>query len=430
MNNVLKGIAAVVVLGIVVYVVWVVIPPKDPCELLAKQRTASVDVSATVQDLKLLEAKIGVAAGQVQDVDQILKDYAFKYTTLCRDHEVAKTISDAEYNCRRDNMEKVLSSTRTLGLTLDATKGIADPASQKDIVLKNLEIIRDLSQNDYSKGCGSKLTVVPPILRFQGYTAERVLQVANSGNRDLTYTITDLPEGFTAIQLSDDIPKGHAPVVVGILRSGFPVEPDKPITFYVADNFNNKVAVQIILDAANARLFPQLGETLMKDKPADHAQPTLEDALAVVSKSLPEVTDAGKRTLLAAGALKEVGGFGEANRALTALSTQNASLYQAPSTQLLAGIVDFQRQEHTLALAHFVKAGESPGAGEQTQSASKLASGALLLSTEGSEKAKPFFVDPAVRNRVVADPDFSKYVAAELKVPGLTGIVMAAKPPF
>jgi hypothetical protein len=434
MDKVLKGVAAVVVLGIVVYVVWRNIPRDggpDRCELLAKQRTASVDISATVGDLKLLETKIGVAAGQVQEVDQILKDYAFRYTTACRDNAATpKIISDAEYNCRRDNMEKVLSSTRTLGLTLDAAKSIADPAAQKDIVLKNLEIIKDLSRNDYSKGCGSALTASPQTLRFEGSATDRILQVANSGNRDLRYTVTNLPEAFIAIQLSGDVPVGHAPVVVGITRSAHPVVADVPVTFYVSDNFNNKVPVQIVVDAANARLYTRLGEAVIKEKAADHQEPTLEDAMATVSRSFPEVTSAGTRALLAAGALKEAGSFRQANRALEALSAQNTALYQAPSTQLLAAIVDFSQNDRTAALEHLATAGSAPGAGEQAKTAAKLASGAVWLSDGNTNAAKPFLIDPDVRNRVVGDATFSDYVGRQFKVANLDKAVMAAAKPF
>jgi hypothetical protein len=432
MNNVIKGAAVVVGLAIAVYIVLRVVPTAggggpDRCELLAKQQTATVDVAATVKGLDLVKAKIGVTAGQVQEVDQILKDYAFKYTSVCRDND-AKKIADAEYNCRRDNMERVLGATRSLALTLDAMKSIADPASQQDIVLKDIDLIKDLAQADFSKGCGSALAVSTSSLTFEGPTPERTIEVANGGNRDLTYTVTDLPEAFAAVQLSGTIPVGHSAVVVAIKRAPFPVMVNTPVVFYVKDNFNNKIAVKIVVDANNAQLYQRLAAETVKGMPAGHATPTLEDAVASVAKTFPEMKDAGTRYFLAAGALKEIGNFAEADRALKALSTQNASLYHAPATQLLAGIVSFQRNEGTLALDHFFKAGSTPGADEGARTASKLASGALWLSNGNPAAAEKFLADPDVRNRVVVDSNFSNYVASEFKLPGLTKAVMAAKP--
>lgn len=427
----IMGAAAVVVLAVVAYVVVWIMPPRqgagpDRCELLATQKTATVDVAATVAGLDLLQTKIGVSAGQVRELDQILEDYTVNYAAACRDND-AKKISDAEYNCRRDNMDRVLATTRSLGLTLDAAKTIADPASQKDIVLKNVELIKDLAQDGFSKGCGSALTVSPALLRFEGPVTERILQVANAGNRDITYTVTDLPEAFVAIELSSQIPFGHAPVVVGIKRAPFPVMVNSPVVFYVKDNYNNKVAVQLIVDAANAQLYQRLADATIKAMAPGHASPTLEDALASVATSFPEVKDVAAQTFLAAGALKEAGNFAEANRALHALSSQNQPLYQAPSTQLLAGIVDFQRDERDLALGHFISAGATPGAGEGAETASKLAAGALWLSKGNPEAAQKFLSDPDVRSRVVGDKNFSTYVAHEFKLPGLTKAVMAAK---
>jgi hypothetical protein len=181
------GVVAITVVCIAIYLVVTLVPPgsgKDDCSLLAKQQSATVDIQATVNDLDSVKAKIGVTAGQVREFDNSLKDYALKYETACRDNK-RHTISDAEYNCRRDNMDRALSTTRSLGLALEATKSVSDPTIQKDVVLKDLDTIKELTANDFSRGCGSALSVSPADLSFQDHYPERTIEVTNSGNRNV-----------------------------------------------------------------------------------------------------------------------------------------------------------------------------------------------------------------------------------------------------
>lgn len=333
----LAPVAALTGIALVVYMVLRVIPPttppQDSCELLAQQQTASLDLQATVKDLDLVKAKVGVSAGQVEEVDAILKDYAFRYAGSCRDHE-AKRISTAEYACKRDNMDRALATARNLAATLAEVKNITSGNAQRDVVLKDLAVIQQLATNDFNVGCGVALAVMPPAVTFEATFPERTIEVTNSGNREANYSVVDLPEAFVAVRSSGTVAAGSG-AVISIKRTPFP-PPPSPVVFHVADNAGNRVPVTITVDARNASLYQELGGVVRSELPPGQTMPTITDAMAVVSSRLPQITDEGTKYFFAAGILREAGSNAEADKAVIELSHRNDALFKAPATQKLS----------------------------------------------------------------------------------------------
>ena len=167
-------------------------------------------------------------------MDALLNDFALKYTASCRDHR-NKAIGDAEYACKRDNMDQALETIRAMSQTLQEVKNVADAQAQKDVILKNIEIIQQRAASNFNGGCGSALSVDPPSVSFPGPTFERTIQIQNVGNRDTQYHVIGLPEAFLSVYGQGDATP-QRPVVVSIKRAPFKVEPNKDIVFYVSDD--------------------------------------------------------------------------------------------------------------------------------------------------------------------------------------------------
>jgi len=401
-----KALAAVVVLAIVAYVVVVVIDkdPPDDCVVLAKEKSAAVNVDATVADLKLLQTKIGVSSGTVQEIDAILKDYGFKYETACKDSRTGK-ISNAEYNCRRDNMDRTLSAARTLGLTLAEIKNLQDPTAQKEVILGNIEIIKKLAEADFSAGCGATVAVTPDRVTFRGSIPERTITLVNGGNRDLTYHVTDLPEAFVARLQSGDVRRGDT-VVVAIMRAPFRAATGE-IVFHIRDNFGNKAPVRIDIDAENASLYGQLAHEVTTRAAGRAEGATVDDALAVVG-DLPEVTSAAAKHFIAAGVLMEAGRFAEADKALTALSTADREFYGSASIQMTAGLLSYRLNQYDAALKHFdaARSTSSQQDGDRAELVSKSLTASVLLAQGKQEAADVYLKQPGVVSTILHEQTF------------------------
>lgn len=336
------ALAGIAVVGYMVYRVMApVLVTEDSCQLLAQQQTAALDLQATVNNLDLVKAKVGVTAAQVQEVDAILRDYAFRYAGSCRDHEAGR-ISTGEYACKRDNMDRALATARSLAITLAEVKNIPDAGAQRDVVLKDLTIIQQLAASDFAAGCGSALAVTPVTITFEDTFPERTFEVTNSGNRAAAYSVTDLPEAFVAVRSSGTVAAGSG-AVVSIKRTPF-APPPSPVVFHVTDNAGSRVPMTITFDARNAALYQELGAAVKSALPAGTAA-TLGDALAVVSERLPQITDEGTRYFFAAGILQEAGSPAEAGKAVTEVSRRNEALFQAPVTQKLSGAINVKLKQ-------------------------------------------------------------------------------------
>jgi tetratricopeptide (TPR) repeat protein len=370
-------------------------PPPDECALLAQQQSSSLDIDATVKKIDLAKVKLNITQGQVQEVDSYLKDYGAKYAAACRDNR-RKVLSDAEYNCRRDNMDKALDNLRALSPTLDAIQNIEDAGAQKEIVLKYLEDFTNLAKTGYSEGCGSVLSVAPKTLTFDDHYPERSIQVTNGGNRDSSYYVAELPEAFAPAPSSGEI-KRTATISVSIKRAAFPVSPGSKIVFYVRDSFGSKVPVEIQVSKDNAELYSSLATQVMEKANRNHRSPTVEDAIQIVEKTFPErLGYAADRYFFAAGILTHAASFDEASRAIDFLSKTDSTLYRDPSTQLLSGLVKYKQGRPDLALADFKAAreGAEKNCDQRAQATSDLFAGTLLWSKGDKDPAMKFWCAP------------------------------------
>ncbi len=380
----LLATSTVFVLVVVGYFVWKFFhptPPPDECALLAQQQASSLDIDATVKKIELARVKLNITQGQLQEVDGYLKDYGFKYAAACRDNK-RKVLSDAEYNCRRDNMDKALDNLRALGPTLDAIQSIEDARTQKEIVLKYLEAFTRLAKAGYSEGCGSVLSVAPKSLSFEDHYPERSIQITNGGNRDSSYYVAELPEAFAPTPSSGEV-KQSATITVSIRRAAFPVAPGSKIVFYVRDSFGSKVPVEIQVSKDNAELYSSLASQVTEQANGKHRSPTVEDAIRVVEKDFPQhLNDPGGRYFFAAGILKQAGSFDQASRAMDLLAKTDDALYRDPSTQLLSGFVKYKQGRPDLALADFkaARASAEKSGNHRAQATSNLFAGTLLWS--------------------------------------------------
>lgn len=419
---ILVGILALV--GLVAYIVFIGLdPPKpeDDCALLARQQTASVDIDATVRDLELIKGRVGVTAGQVQEVDAILKDYAVRYEALCRDHrKTPPTITDAEYQCRRDNMDQTLSTVRALSLTLAEVKNVQEASAQRDIVLKDIETIQKLSRDQFRANCGSALVPTPAYITFNGDVYERTIEIVNAGNRNVQYHIADLIEAFTAIHSTGPIPASQS-VVVAIRRTPFPVPTNTPVSFYVGDNFGNRVPVSVLVDEENAQLYSRVAQAALSLAESESRPVSLADALVVIERDLAEATDSSGAYFLAAGALIEAGSFAEASRAFQEVKRSDKDLYDTTPVQLLAGISEARAAASQPALMHFENALAYADDGAGADAASKVMLGAFYLTAGREQDAARILSDTDAKVKIQRDHGFRQYVEAKFEISNLRG---------
>jgi hypothetical protein len=422
----LVATSALFVLVIIGYFVWKFFHPpipdskaKDDCSLLAQQQLSSLDIDATVKKIELAKVKLNITGGQLQEVDSYLKDYGFKYAAACRDNE-RKVLSDAEYNCRRDNMDKALDNLRAMSPALDAIENVQDATIQKEIVLKYLEIFTNLAKTGYSEGCGSVLSVQPKSLSFEDHYPERSIQVTNGGNRDSSYYVAELPEAFAPAPTSGEVKQGGT-ITVSIRRAAFPVQPGARIVFYVRDSFGNKVPVEIQVAKENAELYSSLAAKVIEEASRRHRRPTVEDAIGVIDKGMAQhVDDPANRYFFAAGVLKEAGSFGQASRAMDLMAEADGFLPRDTSTELLSGVVKYKEGKTDQALASFDAARDiaEKTRDHRAQATSNLFAGTLLWSKGSKEPAATYWCTPKVNQKEACGPGVLEYAQRN---PALTG---------
>src|SRR3954449_4249133 len=112
--------------------------PQDDCSFSGWKRTVGVELDAQVQGLEAIKSKVGISDGQVRDYDTLLKDYALKYDTACRDMR-AGAMSQGEYTCLRRNMNAALDQVRRFTTAVETAKSMTDATMQKQIILRALD---------------------------------------------------------------------------------------------------------------------------------------------------------------------------------------------------------------------------------------------------------------------------------------------------
>src|ERR1700682_4517008 len=224
------------VLGVAVAVALLLyyVRPTPDCAFSGWKSTVGVDLEAKVGDLDAVRTKVGLTSAEVREFDTLLKDYAAKYEANCRDVKNGRK-TQADYTCRRANMDGVLDRLRTFAQALTAAQGIKDPHEQAAQIRSVLDDLRSAARTDYARGCVSAISVDPDSITFAKDTPERSIHVGNGGNNDLTFAIDRLPEAFLAYPPTGNIPRGAQPLTVSIIRTIMPAT-EGPITFRIRSN--------------------------------------------------------------------------------------------------------------------------------------------------------------------------------------------------
>jgi len=409
----------IIVLAVVAYFVWI---GGDDCSFSAKKRSLGIDLEAGLSDVKAIKGKVGITDDQVRDFDELQKDLAMKYDMLCQEHK-HKRVNDATYLCRRNNMDQVLDSMRSFLVKTKAAASLADPAAQKEVVLKALSELEELEKKGYGAGCISSMSVNPKTLPFMGHTSERSVQITNSGNNDFSYTVEDLPRGFLPQPASGTVPVSQT-VTVAIIRTAEPIPNNSPASFQLTNNFKDHVPVELDFDKQNAAVYEALAETLKSISAQQNREPTVEDALKVVDDSVAasatwkSVQNADSlRYFLAAGVLSEAGNTKAAHAALDAATAKNPALEKQPATLILRGIVYKNENRPDAAIENFSKA-NSLAVGSKAQKDTAAITGVLsgaVAESQGKPEATTWLGSKAVQDGVKKNPQIMDFAAKSIK---------------
>ena len=431
---VLIVIVLLVGVGLLVFL-W----PRPDCAFTGWKRTIGVELDVESKDVNAVKGKLGITDEQARDYDQLLKDYALKYDTACRDFN-AKRISQAEYTCRRRNMDQTLDEIRRFAQAVQEAKTITDVSAQKEEVQKSLADFRAAAKAEYRMNCVSALDVNPKNITFTGARMiERSIQITNRGNNPLTYSVTGLPEAFDPKPPGGILPTGGPSVSVSLLRLPLPLSSPagQPIRFHVRTNLNDDEEVVVVVDEENANLYRRLGEEVKRRSQSKHNLPDLGDALEVVSEAFS--TESSKHNLaltnyVAADVLLEAGNPAAARQAMDIAIANDPSLAQRPSTLLVKGIIAAQQGNSDQALDFFANAKNvAPAAETGSKSASDLFSAAVLLSQGKKESAVKHLSHQEVFDAVEKNPGLLDFAGHKLgtktgSIKFVFGAVMAGHP--
>jgi hypothetical protein len=404
--------------------------PKDDCTFSAWKRTTGVDVDISVADVERIKAKVGLSDEQVRDFDDLMKDFALKYDAACRDYKNGP-MPQAEYSCRRKNMDETLDRLRTFAVKVKAVGTLDDESAKREGVMKAFEDLEAASRKGAGTGCTSAMNADPKKLQFSKNTPERSLRVSNSGNNPINFSLTDLPMGFISVPSTDEIGVGKTSTVA-IFRTLDPVAAS-PITIRLTNNYGQDIPIEIELDQKNASPYDELAQQLMATTPG--SAPTVEDALAIVDKSIsadlrtasPRDLDA-MRYVIAAGVLSRAGRTTEANTALTTATSKNPALAQEPSVLTLRGIVATRAGKTDDAVKDFDAANKLTGPRyRKEQRAYTDLLTAAAVSQEDPDRASKLLGGQDVQEQVKANPALVPFVSKELKVHNLGNIVSKAR---
>jgi len=409
---------------------WYIYHRHQDCSFSGWKQTVGVDIDVAIGDVQAVKTKLGIEDQQVRDFDTLMKDFALKYDADCQDTKQGR-MSQAEYLCRRNNMDKTLDKIRIFLEKIEAAKTLPDPAAQRGIVLKALDDLETATKSGYSAGCTSAMVVDPKQLNFNDHTSERAVQVSNSGNNVLVFTAGDLPNGFIAQPKTGTIAPGNL-AVVAVYRTFEPVVPDQPLTFHMLSNFQEDISVRIDLDAQNSELYDSLAGQARATAALGNHQPSLQDALAVVDQSLAKsgsVADKdheSMRYFLAAGVLSRIGNVEEAKHALDTATFKNPSLGREPSTLILRGIVVNQEGHPDQAIQHFAEAKRLASEDDKaTKALSDLFTGAVVLNTD-KKTGTDLLSKSDVQKSIQRNPKLLDFATRELRVKNLDKAVKNA----
>ena len=206
--------------------------------MLAHEKTSGIDFSFTIDKVKSLQATLGLTDKDVRDFDDLLKDYGAKYETNCRDYSALHVITGAEYNCRRDNMDKTLDSIRALREVFGKISGDAT----NDIAKKYIESILNSSHGGFKSGCGSSLRISPNKIHIAS-EVNHTVTLLNVGNRDVNFGVAGVPQCLLPDPRVGDLKQGTS-VNITLWRTYYAVTSDS-FTFTIDDNFDDHIPVEV-----------------------------------------------------------------------------------------------------------------------------------------------------------------------------------------
>jgi len=383
-----------------------------------------VDIEVVVKDLDAIKSKVGISEAEVHEFDNLQKDYAQKYDAACRDVTARPPrMNQAEYTCLRRNMDTVLDSIRAFVQAIEAAKSIADPSAQKEIIFRALDDMRTAYNAKYRAGCTSAMSVEPKSLTFDDSIPQRSVEVTNFGNNDFTFSVMDLPECFVFKADRLTLPRGEF-TSVRIFRTIIPPPANGAVSFHVRNNLQDDEVVKIVLDGVNASLYENWGKELQSAMVVGHKEPTAEDAVRIVERSLPaEMAPADRdafRYYFAAGVLTRIGKNAEARRALDVAIGKDPSLERQPATLMLRGVALYHEGKPDGALRAFADARQLAGPSDsEAKSAADLFTGAILLNRGDRAAASQHLSNSSVQKQVALSPDLLKFAEHEFKTPDL-----------
>jgi hypothetical protein len=379
------GVFLVLCVGVFIYFIWPQPKPSDDCSFMTRTRTAGIDFQATVKKMDLVKGSLNLSTSDVRELDQILKDYAVKYETTCRDFK-AQSMSSDEYSCRRQNMDKALDNVRLLSVTLDKATSAAD----KDVALKALESLKGFAQADYKTGCGASITVNPQQLQFGVGMPERSIRITNGGNRAANFSVGDLPEWFLPSPSSGAIPPGQT-VAVAIVRTLLPVQ-KKVIGFAIRDNWNNEIQVEASVSEENETVYEHVAEDLNR---TGKTEATVSDVLELLDRQDPTFKDSSARMVVASNVLAASGNLKEASVAAQQAFHDDRTLQTNPNAQINLAVINTKLGAHAKADENFAAAQKYAGERKDFQSTLRVVgtAAAVKQSVDTGEPVKTPITD-------------------------------------
>lgn len=418
-KNVLLVVVALLAL---VFLVWYIYHRHEDCSFSGWKQTVGVEIDVAVKDVQDIRSKVGITDNLERDFDILMKDFALKYDAACQDVRQGR-MTQAEYLCRRNNMDKTLDKIRAFLEKIAATKTLTDVSAQREIILKAVDDLESSSKFGYGAGCTSTMLIDPKHLNFANHTLEAV-QISTSGNNPLVFSAASVPSGFIAQPKTGTVNPGNL-AVVAVYRTFEPVAAARPLTFHMLSNFQEDVPVQIDMDEQNSELYDGLARQARSAAAAQNRQPSIEDVLMAVDKSfgstgsVPPTNLEAMRYFLAAGVLSRLGRATQAREALDMATAKNPSLAHEPSAFLLRGVVLNQEGHPDQALERFAEAKRiAPEGDKDTKALSDFFSGAVVLKTD-KKAGTDMLSKPEVRESIERNPKLLKFATSQLHVENL-----------
>lgn len=398
------GLAAVLVLAVLGGVWWGwwnhTHGPGPDCLMLSHEKTSGIDFTFTIDKVKSLQATLGLTDKDVRDFDDLLKDYGAKYETICKDYSVLHVITSAEYNCRRDNMDKTLDSVRALREVLGKTSGDAANASAKKYIASILDAVH---HGSFASGCAASLRIDPNKIRMSK-EINHTITVLNVGNRDISFSVTGIPQCLLPEPRTGEVKQGKSQNLL-LWRTYYPV-PSDSFTFTIEDNFNNHIPVEV----SGATNLPSPNTLAAELKSIIGRRPALTEAIRFVNdlaKTQDRNPSAGAY-VTAAAILSSAGNSDDALRAIQMAERINPQVNSEVGIQLQSGILQLATGDSVGALVRF-RAAESTSDWRIANTARWFSGITLLKSGQANEAASYICGD---KGSAFADPEMTTIVAS------------------